>query len=315
MNKLVILLTFASILLLVACDRPEDRTFGVVETYRITSSDGTKSFLKVDLPLSNGYQKVTAITVVNADSHTITTYDGYQTVTAEIIGDDTETIVTVSYEVTLFHGIEGWEGDTVDEDLLPREFIDSDHQDILDATKPLIVEDDTFQTARNISDFVSRNMTFHDSEKQNQNTRSASEVLAKMEGVCGDYANLMTAMLKAAGIPARSVSGLVFHDLNAPADWSSPAGSHAWVEFHVFGTWYFADPTWGSEYFSNTSGYHLSYGSHPVSLDSQAVEASWDNIIQAGYTILGASTAPLKFVAWSEDQYATIVPRVEIVNR
>ena len=40
----------------------------------------------------------------------------------------------------------------------------------------------------------------------------------------------MTALLRAAGIPAKSISGLVLNRLGNSSDWLSPAGCHAWVE-------------------------------------------------------------------------------------
>ncbi len=78
-------------------------------------------------------------------------------------------------------------------------------------------------------------------------TWTASDILKSKKGICRDYANLTTALLRAAGIPAKAVNGLVLNDLTEPAEWMSSAqnGSHAWVEFYSDGEWHFADPAWG----------------------------------------------------------------------
>jgi hypothetical protein len=125
----------------------------------------------------------------------------------------------------------------------------------------------------------------------------------------------MTALLRAAGIPAKSVSGLVFNRLSNSSDWSSPAGSHAWVEFCVDGEWYFDDPTWGNRYFMNSDGYHLSYGTQIGNINSQEYKNVIHKLEDDGFFIIGAMTAPIKFIAWSDDENTIIVPRVDISKK
>ena len=62
---------------------------------------------------------------------------------------------------------------------------------------------------------------------------TASQALARGEGVCQDYAHLMTALCRAAGLPARYVSGY------------NPAEGlmHAWVEVLCDSQWLAWDPT------------------------------------------------------------------------
>jgi hypothetical protein len=69
---------------------------------------------------------------------------------------------------------------------------------------------------------------------------TATEVLRKREGECQAHALLMTALCRAAGVPARVVAGLVL-----------PPGErdyayHAWVEVLRDGAWYPMDPTSGT---------------------------------------------------------------------
>ncbi len=175
-------------------------------------------------------------------------------------------------------------------------------------------ESDALKTAKRISNYVSRKIKFDNSTKINQDPLKASEVLQLKKGVCSDYANSMTALLRAAGIPARSVGGLVLNRLGNSSDWSSPAGAHAWVEFYIDGNWYFADPTWGNRYFMNSNGYHLSYGT-AIDIFSQEYKDTIDKIKSEGFHIIGSMTSPIRFTAWSDDENATIVPRVDITKK
>ena len=66
---------------------------------------------------------------------------------------------------------------------------------------------------------------------------TAADVLVSMRGVCQDQAHLCLAMLRALGVPARYVSGLLTRQ---------PGETHAWIEFlHPQLGWLPADPTRG----------------------------------------------------------------------
>ncbi|MBC7737833.1 MAG: transglutaminase family protein, partial [Candidatus Saccharibacteria bacterium] len=60
---------------------------------------------------------------------------------------------------------------------------------------------------------------------------TAAEALAIGEGVCQDHAHVLSAVARAAGIPARYVSGYLFAD---PAEVEHEA-AHAWAELHLPG--------------------------------------------------------------------------------
>jgi transglutaminase-like putative cysteine protease len=60
-------------------------------------------------------------------------------------------------------------------------------------------------------------------------TDSASEVVARGEGVCQDQAHVAVAVCRAAGIPARYVSGYIL------VDEGTHAASHAWIEVWLQG--------------------------------------------------------------------------------
>jgi transglutaminase-like putative cysteine protease len=65
--------------------------------------------------------------------------------------------------------------------------------------------------------------------------RNAKEVLATKEGVCRDYAILTVTLLRAANVPSRLVSGLVYDD--------GAFYYHAWVEAYDGRIWFGVDST------------------------------------------------------------------------
>lgn len=73
---------------------------------------------------------------------------------------------------------------------------------------------------------------------------SALEALRCQAGVCQDYAHLSIALLRAAGVPARYVSGYLHTDKNARPGDTVSGESHAWVEAWL-GDWWAFDPTNG----------------------------------------------------------------------
>ncbi|HVX20951.1 MAG TPA: transglutaminase family protein [Acidimicrobiales bacterium] len=75
---------------------------------------------------------------------------------------------------------------------------------------------------------------------------SAAEAFGAGSGVCQDFAHLALAVLRAAGIPARYVSGYLHPDPDAEVGATSAGESHAWVEAWV-GDWWGLDPTNGTD--------------------------------------------------------------------
>ena len=74
----------------------------------------------------------------------------------------------------------------------------------------------------------------------------AQEAWDKGQGVCQDMAQLTVALLRAAGLPARYVSGYLHPDVHAEPGRIAVGQSHAWVEYWA-GSWIPLDPTSGAE--------------------------------------------------------------------
>jgi transglutaminase-like putative cysteine protease len=74
---------------------------------------------------------------------------------------------------------------------------------------------------------------------------SAQEAWDQGQGVCQDMAHVTVALLRAAGLPARYVSGYLHADPDAAPGQTITGESHAWVEYWA-GAWLPLDPTSGA---------------------------------------------------------------------
>lgn len=83
------------------------------------------------------------------------------------------------------------------------------------------------------TNWVRQNFTY-DSGVSNAGT-TATDSFARLSGVCRDYAHVLIALVRAAGIPARFVS--------AYAPDAVPQDFHAVVEVFLDGAWHLVDPT------------------------------------------------------------------------
>ena len=73
----------------------------------------------------------------------------------------------------------------------------------------------------------------------------AQEAWDQGQGVCQDMAHVTVALLRAAGLPARYVSGYLHADPAAEPGQTAVGESHAWVEYWA-GAWRPLDPTSGA---------------------------------------------------------------------
>jgi transglutaminase-like putative cysteine protease len=71
---------------------------------------------------------------------------------------------------------------------------------------------------------------------------SAAEAAEARRGVCQDFAHLAIAVLRAAGVPARYVSGYLHPRVDAEIGEEVAGESHAWIEAWS-GSWWGLDPT------------------------------------------------------------------------
>lgn len=78
---------------------------------------------------------------------------------------------------------------------------------------------------------------------QAHNASIIDDALRTRQGVCPDFAHIMTALVRRLKIPCRYVSGYLFHDAKSKGR-SSAGATHAWVEAFLGDVgWVAFDPT------------------------------------------------------------------------
>ena len=286
------------------------RTFVISESYRITSAVGSESYLQVCLPESNAYQEVSDFTIQGVDNYTMERFDGWCELTVRIPANKPEVLVTITYTVKLKRNVMPWDSEVREAYSQPQQYVDSDNQAVINQAT-LLRGDNDYQTAQNILVFVHKTMRSPTGPQTNTTQLSASELLETPVGVCADNAILMTALLRANGIPARLISGLVFQiPLKGAGDWSHRGGAHSWVEFYVNGKWHFADPTWGL--FDQSDVAHLSYGIYEANIQSDFQQQRLEALDSNTFQVVGAMSAPLSFIVYSTDGNTAVTPRADV---
>jgi len=118
-------------------------------------------------------------------------------------------------------------------DLKPTSTVQSDHPAIKEKVKRIIgKENDALSATRAIYKWVYENLD----KEITISIPSALEVLEIMRGDCNEHSTLTVALLRAAGIPSKTLAGLVYLD--------GAFYYHAWVGAYV-GEWIAIDPTLG----------------------------------------------------------------------
>ncbi len=114
-------------------------------------------------------------------------------------------------------------------------YIQSDAKEIKSLAAEIVGDEkNSWEAAKKINNWVFENI-----EKQfTPDFSNALQTLRTGQGDCGEHSVLAVALLRAAGIPARPVAGLVYWP---PGE---GFGYHAWVEAFV-GQWVMMDPSWG----------------------------------------------------------------------
>ncbi len=107
--------------------------------------------------------------------------------------------------------------------LAPEEMIESDDPAIVARARELTAgARDAWEAARRLSRFVAEEIAYQ------VPGGSAKHTLETRRGECGAHAALLVALCRAAGIPARVVSGAVYSHLHGGS-----FGQHAWVEIFM----------------------------------------------------------------------------------
>ena len=137
----------------------------------------------------------------------------------------------------------------------PSSNIQSDDQEIIDLSNSItagITND--YDKAVAIHDWVCNNIYYDWDSYLSKNytgmDTSALGTLHSKRSVCDGYSNLTAALLRAAGVPAKKISGFA---LGVSSDYwpenydPNKDTNHAWNEFWANGRWVILDTTWDSD--------------------------------------------------------------------
>jgi transglutaminase-like putative cysteine protease len=130
--------------------------------------------------------------------------------------------------------------------LLPTQYTARSQELLAYADQFPLTGQGVYQWIKEVSSAIHRDLQYDPGATHVHTT--VGETLQLKRGVCQDYAHLLISVCRAAGVPARYVSGYHFvGDLQGGnADFEQ--ASHAWVEAYIPGVgWYGVDPTNNAE--------------------------------------------------------------------
>lgn len=298
---------------------PGSMCYRLQETYLFRAGDrDAKVRLAVMVPKSGSYQEVNNLKISWVGSTAMDAYTQVDVVKLEgSVSAGEEKTAIVSYDVVLRRGPARWAGPWVDFQLKPQPGIESEDAALMQTASRLgggARRDDAYR----IHVFTAKWLTWGGESGVDASIRlqSAAKANATRRGVCGQFANLMTALCRSSGIPAQSISGLHLPThyppfWSATRTWGSPAGAHAWVEFRANDTWELADPSaayrmpFKAVSFGRTDGGYLSFGERIAQDRLLKTMETW--AAQNGRAI-GGMTGPLRFSA-TADAKTTLLPR------
>ena len=246
------------------------------------------------------YQEVVTTSVSPSDYRIIT--DEYQNKYAEFdlseIHPGMEISIQIQYGVKvnrLAYDLGKCEGELPTEFVQPELHIESNNIQIIELANQLSgSEQNPCQQIRSFYDYIGNTLVY----SYNGANWGAQAALGEMGADCTEFASLMIALSRAAGIPARYLEGLVYF----PQDADPLARTeHAWSEVYLPGVgWVPMDPTLGRSsiyrdvYFAKIPPDHiiLTRGRNPSTLRGSSY---WTNLYWPG----DSTTIQVKDAGWT----------------
>jgi len=302
---------------------PASTHYHIEETYSFQSTEKDAQVrLAIMLPKSGPYQDIDSLAVSWEGDETRESHGSVDVVkfTGHIEAGHKK-VATVAYDIAMCQGRVRWEAPIEDFQLQPQEGIESDHPLIVE-TASQIAETPDRDNAYQIFRFASTHISSWKGEASingsnpDARVQSALKSYQTRNGVCGHFANLMTALCRAAGIPAQSISGWSIPDYpplwsTTAGPWQHPVGTHGWVEFCTSGYWEMADPSAAfrmpvkSVWFGRNDGGHLCYGERSF---IEAVSKKMKSWAKTDGKIVGGMTGPYRFMAGTDANGVSIRP-------
>ncbi len=162
------------------------------------------------------------------------------------------------------------------ENIKPTNFWQSNDDAILNLSKSL-------SDPESIYKYVVENLSYDYSLSRTDRLGAAKALVNKNNSSCREYTDLLIAILRAKGIPAREVIGYAYTDNPSlkPLSFFNDV-LHSWVEYWDSSSkiWVSVDPTWGatskSDYFTKFDLRHFAFTIHGLS-DSNPLPAGFYN--------------------------------------
>ncbi len=197
--------------------------------------------------------------------------------------------IDIEYTITVYEqiaGVENCEGELIAEFTEPELHIESANPQIVRLSETLSEgKPDPCAKLRSFYDYIGDELVY----TYNHNDWGAQAALGPMGADCTEYASLMIALSRAAGIPARYIEGLLY--LNN-LDENTARTEHAWLEAYLPGTgWAAMDPTLGrplskrDDYFGRHTTDHIivTVGRNPSTLRGSSY---WSHLYWPGDSTL-----------------------------
>jgi transglutaminase-like putative cysteine protease len=244
------------------------------------SNDGPGDVGQVDLWVSlassrEPFQSITSVSIDPNEYSLNTDDDGNEYIhiihDQIVVGDSL--VVTIEYQVVINEvkfNLDECTGKLPGYYLNPEPFIESNEQSIRLLADQLVGGKESIcQQMRAIYDYVAGEMTY---AGYNPGDIGALEASKRMSGDCSEFSDLLVALSRSAGIPARNVEGVTC--CSTAADYDEAKIKHSWVEVYLPSTgWTPMDPTWGrdpasrdqyfaaltADHFAVSTGRNLSY--------------------------------------------------------
>jgi hypothetical protein len=241
-------------------------TYTVQQTLLIANDgSGTVDKLKLHMALLQDwspYQDVSLIQASPAEYEIITDADGneYALFWFYDMQPGESVPVTIDYEVTvnaLDFDLSVCSGEMVQTFTFAEKYLEVDHVEISTLADFLTVDAETdCQAVNNIYTYVIDSMAYAGYVPGDNGALLAHQTGS---GDCTDYADLMIALTRAAGISARFVEGVTY---GTDGYYDEGQTKHDWLEVYLPGSgWVPMDPTWGENeadvYFAGMSPDHI----------------------------------------------------------
>ena len=302
---------------------PGDIYYRIKETYTFTSNEAASLNLAILLPTSGSNQEVFAPQVEWPGTWQTSNDDRLQVLTMETSIQADETIkAVIVYRVNLTLGTAQWVDDPVSAaDTDASADVQSDAPEIIAQADLLQVEGDEGRTLHQIFDFT-RIYLDEPQEIINDADESALAVFQNGSGGVVGRANLLAALSRASGLPARTISGLLLPDpipfIPVTALGAYPGQNNTWNEVFYDSAWGLVDPNAAGGFYRPAAlgwndGKHLMYAK-----TDQAAQVMNDLLqnAEADSQWVSSSAESLRYVAWADvdQEMIEFSPKVSIMT-